>query len=614
MSRPTVSKAITSYPLYSAVWGSGNRSATFRMLTKKLDGVKNMITCFDFSSRAPSVEPSAELEVSPDDSVTSLANLATKDGLIVFAGNGSSVEERVKGKDTHFKTFDLQMPKGKPASLRFLSSTQLFTTPKAESGKKEMYQRILKLSPPPHTNSGTPTKRIGVIASGLGGDDNEIVVFSAISTTPQPKDIIKRIVLSAGQEANDVDIWNQGEGHFQIAYCLDSDVYIQDVDYDFSRSQSITEKERRKVYTVSHPDARERKGRSKLRSLRWLSPKHLLLLANKPNRTGVELLVLHMYEEGPGSIVSRTTLPSHVKAAVDFDVALLDASTDGAYQIVVAVGGIDVSLTMYTIDYHGPGQNSLSLLHKYATYDEVHAMQMTKVVFAPFTKSASGPQYLRLASTSLVNTVSVETFTTTEISAGSRDARHVIQTARTRRMYAGAMYLAIAMVVAAVALMLQSLVDPKGSLTRSLVPTRYQDTAGRTFGEGHRAKRHAAVLKHANAPAVKVERRIRDLVHLHNPPLGSEVAQTEKALVIHHDADGEQLSTEIHEGGHEAVLQKHAQAKKWDELSKEDQVLWKKKLSDAGMWAVEEGEAILKSIFFGQVGGLIGGVAQGVLG
>jgi prolactin regulatory element-binding protein len=239
---------------------------------------------------------------------------------------------------------------------------------------------------------------------------------------------------------------------------------------------------------------------------------------------------------------------------------------------------------------------------------------MTKVVFAPFSKTATGPQYLRLATTSLGNTISVETFTAIEISAGKREARHVIQTARTRRLYAGATYLVIAMVVAAIALMLQSLIDPEGSLTRSLVPAQFQNTAGKTFGEAHRAKRHAAVLNNVDAPAVKVERRIRDLLHLHNPSMGSETSQTEKALVIHHDADAEELSTEVHEGGHEEVLKKHAQAKSWDQLSKEDQALWKKKLRDAGMWTVEEGEAILKSIFFGQIGGIIGGVAQGVIG
>jgi prolactin regulatory element-binding protein len=300
-----------------------------------------------------------------------LANLATKDGLIVLAGNGSSVEDRLKGNDTHFKAFEARLTNGSAGSLAFLSKTQLFTPPKADNAKKEQYQRVLRLSPPQRTGSSTPNKRIGAIASGLGGDENEIVVFSATSTRPQAQDIIKRIKLSKGQEANDLDIWDQGEGRFQVAYALDGEVYLQDVDFDFAKSMSRTENERRKAYTVPHPDASERKAKSKIRSVRWLSPKHLILLANKPNRTGVELLVLHMYEEGPGSIVSRKTLSSHVKAATDFDVALLDADSEGAYQAVVAVAGIDISLSVYTIDYLGTAQDSLSQLHKYATYDDV---------------------------------------------------------------------------------------------------------------------------------------------------------------------------------------------------------------------------------------------------
>jgi prolactin regulatory element-binding protein len=391
MSRPTISTAKTSYPVYAAAWGYGNRASTLvvgggggagkRMRRpphcletcahNTVDGVKNQITCFDFSSRAPTVEACAELEVSKDDSVTCLANLATKDGLIVLAGNGSSVEDRLKGNDTHFKAFEATLSKGSAGSLTFLSKTQLFTPPKEMNAKKEIYQRVLRLSPPQRTTSSTPNKRIGAIASGLGGDENEIVVFSATSTRPQAQDIIKRIKLSKGQEANDLDIWDQGEGRFQVAYALDGEVYLQDVDFDFAKSMNRTENERRKAYTVPHPDASGRKARPKVRSVRWLSPKHLILLANKPNRTGVELLVLHMYEEGPGSIVSRKTLPSHVKAATDFDVSLLDADSEGAYQAVVAVAGIDISLSVYTIDYLGTAQDSLSQLHKYATYDDV---------------------------------------------------------------------------------------------------------------------------------------------------------------------------------------------------------------------------------------------------
>jgi len=180
-------------------------------------------------------------------------------------------------------------------------------------------------------------------------------------------------------------------------------------------------------------------------------------------------------------------------------------------------------------------------------------------------------------------------------------------------MLSAATYAVIAVVVAALALMLQSLIDPEGNLTKSIVPVSLQNTAGKTFGEAHRAKRHAAALNNANTPAIKVERRIRDLLHLHNPPIDSESPQTEKALVIHHDS-GNELQTEVHEGGHESVLKKHTEAKKWDELSEEDQLRWKEKLQDAGMWAAHEGETILKSIFFGQIGGLVGQVAQGVLG
>jgi prolactin regulatory element-binding protein len=193
-------------------------------------------------------------------------------------------------------------------------------------------------------------------------------------------------------------------------------------------------------------------------------------------------------------------------------------------------------------------------------------------------------------------------------------SRHVLQTARTRKLYSAATYLVLAMITTAVALMIQTLVDPQGNFTRGLVPATLQNAAIKTFGETHRANRQSAMLNNANTPAVKVERRLRDLLHLHNPPLGSDSPQTEKALIIHHDADTDgTLSTEVHDG-HQAVLKQHETAKRWDELSQEDQQLWKRKLQDAGMWAVEEGETILKSIFFGQIGGVIGGLAQGLIG
>lgn len=243
---------------------------------------------------------------------------------------------------------------------------------------------------------------------------------------------------------------------------------------------------------------------------------------------------------------------------------------------------------------------------------QVHSTAITKVVFS------KPDQYLRLASTSLGSTVSVETF-----QLQPNGSRYVLQTARSRNLFTAATYLVIAMVVAVVALLIQSLIDPEGSLTKAIIPSSLQNSAShhKTFGESLREKRHNAVLNNAESPVVKTSHRIADLLHLHlphvvsspnAPPSSSDEQQ--KALIIHDDPEKDgTLSTEVHDG-HEAVLRQHAQAKQWDDLSKEERNLWRKKLQDAGIWAVEEGETILKSIFFGQIGGLVGQVAQGVLG
>jgi prolactin regulatory element-binding protein len=257
----------------------------------------------------------------------------------LYAGIGSNEEDRLNGRNEHFQAFELAFPKSKAekteGSLQFLSKTRLFTTPQSDLAKKEGYQRIVKLSPP-QRNPNTPNRRIGAICSSLAGDENEIVIFSATSNKPTDQDVIGRITLHKGQEANDLDIFTQEEGRFRVAYVTDQVVFIQDVNYDLDQKKITDRNDHRMVYTIPPVNSGPR---NKLRCVRWLSPKHLLLLSNKPNRTGVELLLLHLYEEGPGMIVLRKTLPKHVKAATDMDVALLDADDEGSYQIVIAVGG-----------------------------------------------------------------------------------------------------------------------------------------------------------------------------------------------------------------------------------------------------------------------------------
>jgi hypothetical protein len=124
---------------------------------------------------------------------------------------------------------------------------------------------------------------------------------------------------------------------------------------------------------------------------------------------------------------------------------------------------------------------------------------MTKAVFSPFYKpegsagAKRGSQYLRLASTSLGNTISVETFELQPF-----NSRYVLQTARTRNMYTAVTYLLVAVVVAAIALMVQSLIDPHGNLTKAIVPPSLQNAANRyrPMGEAVRERRYSTTLKH----------------------------------------------------------------------------------------------------------------------
>jgi prolactin regulatory element-binding protein len=242
---------------------------------------------------------------------------------------------------------------------------------------------------------------------------------------------------------------------------------------------------------------------------------------------------------------------------------------------------------------------------------------MTKVVFSPFYRPegtpGKSPAYLRLASTSLGNSIDVETFDLKPL-AKKAGSRHVLQTAGRKAVTETARYLVIAMIVAAVALMLQGFVDPAGDYTKSWVPESLQNAAKEFVPPGvaiHEA-REAVRFNNANSPIAKTGHRLAEILHLHRSTEDSAASQ--KALVVHIDPETDgKLSTEVHEG-HVDVVKKHAEAKRWEELSKGEQMEWKEKLAHAGMWAVEEGETVLKGIFFGQLGGVIGGVAQGVLG
>jgi prolactin regulatory element-binding protein len=245
---------------------------------------------------------------------------------------------------------------------------------------------------------------------------------------------------------------------------------------------------------------------------------------------------------------------------------------------------------------------------------------MTKVVFSPFFKpevtlsKKPGPQYLRLASTSLGNSIDVETF---ELQTASQKpkSRYILQSATSSLLNSSAKYILFAVIIGAIALILQGFIDPQGSLTKGIIPSSLQNAASGLSPPGavvEEARNAAAQINNADSPVAETSHRLLDLLHIHRH---HDTPPTEhKAIVVHHDPDNDgSLNTEVHVG-EEDVVRKHTEAKRWEELSKHEQRKWKEALADAGMWAVGEGETVLKGIFFGQLGGLVGQVAQGVIG
>lgn len=593
-------------------------------------------TLLDAVSRSE-LKTLGEVELSRDeDSVMSLANLASPDGLFTFAGVNSSKSEQLSGKNQHFRSFEIKYPKkhtpedgaqekDQNADVRPLSKTTLFSTPKEEDAKRDAYQRVVRLSRP--KKGATANKRIGAIATSQAGEENEVVIFDATKASPVTADIIQRIRPAKGMEANDIDIFEIDDGNFNVAYCTDYGVYLSNVVFDFSKRSTVeVSKEPRTIYSLPFPDVFEdRKGRLKIRSLRWLSHNHLLLLCNKPNRSGVELLVLSLYgSHTAGSVSLRKSLPRRVKAAVDMDVCMLDADDSGARQIMIAVAFMDISISVFTMEYHGYAKDSLGKFNSLTTLRDVHPIQMSKVVFAPYhsvwpsdldeqvkngTLKSPGPQYVRMASTSWGNTVVVETFSLSPVSAKKPGSRYVAFRPSRDLLNKSAVIVVLSFTVLVTLLFFQAGFDWwYGGKGGNIMPPAIQQIVanlkppGQVVDEQRQAAFHGTEMP----AAAKVSSRLRDVLsHKHK--------HKSKAIVVRDTPDGEiDLSAEVHDD-HETLLKEDTEAKKWEDLSHTEREKWKDKLIRAGGWAVEEGETVLKGIFFSEYAGVVGQMARAAM-
>lgn len=633
-----------------------------------------------------------EINLSRDeDSVTSLA-IAKSSGTsaLIFAGINSSTAEQQAGRNEHLRSFRINYPlkkNGETQGLKTLEgeaiesarATQalgrvaLFTP--SSAAKNETYQRVLRLS----SLNKDGHSRLGVIATGLA-PAGEIVVFNAERDTPDQKDVRGRIQLAKGQEAADVDIIDTENEVYRVAYCTDYEVHL----YDIPANSQQSPREPRFLYETPFPDVfAASKGRPKFRSLRFLNPTLILLVQNQMNRTGVELLLLDISQTPSlANVILRKRLHRGIKSATSLSTAVLAPPTPTQNtQHVIAVAGQDVSLTVLSLE-HPPSRSASANLkfRPHILLRNVHPLQMSALAFSKFippsAPALASPQYLKLASTSIGNTVVIHTFPLRPYPPPSKTqkspTRYVLTppgAGETAQM--GFSVLVSIVVVAIFAFLLQAFTEIRGGTPEYLgakgwLSQRVHDYIALPYmfenitvaapvipsqmPSMEDVKRKVPTLEDVQEVLQDVKPKLQELkdqVHdtdeikdtlqdsaqsiRDSMPSTEQIKHTfslrsilshrlksntedsapalpvEKSIMVRHSNTDRSLSTEVHTDADTLAKE----GKKWEELQESERARWRKRLVEAGEWAVAEGESVLKGIFFSELGGLVGEAVRG---
>ncbi|KAL9105348.1 MAG: hypothetical protein Q9227_009468 [Pyrenula ochraceoflavens] len=574
-------------------------------------GVGNKIVLLN-TSRREKISELVEINLSTqEDSVSSLAvAISGPTYLTALAGINSSISyQNANGENKHLRSFridhpsqtlpessDAQEKHGNGGKSTALARTAFFRPSTAT--KKETYQRILRLSP----SETETTQRIAAIASSLAPEE-EIVVFRAVSA-PQKSDEIFRIPLGR-TEAADIDISPKDEeGNFHLAYCTDSNVYTVEI----PDSPSKTQTKPSIAHSMPAPDNSKPPSRIKLRALRFLNPNYLLLLQNRPQRSGADLVVLHLSDLGNlGSVILEKRLAKTTKSAVSFDVCHLSASTDGDRQIVIAVASQSGSIEILTLDYSP--RKGIGKFKQHALLKNVgHPASITKLAFSTF-RSPPLPigqdikaQSIKLASTSIANTVVVHTLPLSPEPVESRTPRYVLTPNKPSEFVQTTLSVTMALlVIGFAAFLLQAFTEIRGGVPPMLgaqdwLSPRVSSIIARPY-----MPPNPNPLPTANIPVSETSQpKLQDMIVQHS------ASETPKAIVVRDT--GTELAAEAK---HDAELVRDETVKKWEELEEHQRVGWRKRLMDAGQWAEGQGEAILKGVFFSELAGAVGDMVRG---
>ncbi|EAW12497.1 uncharacterized protein ACLA_009170 [Aspergillus clavatus NRRL 1] len=605
------------------------------------------------TSKRSEISEVVDIELSRDeDSVTSLAAAqASDDSIIALAGINSSVAEQKRNNNQHLRSFQIdypprkavtasasekeaELPKDKPKSTTPgkttpLARVSLFRT-KETKARADTYQRILRLSP----WKGADKPRVGAIATGLAASGE--IVFFDVTPTPTESDVIGRIRLNSDEEAEDVDIIDLEGAKYRVAYTTGSDVFVCDIS---SQTRSNASPEVKCVYRIPLPDKGPR-ARFKFRALRFLTPTTVLLLQNAPNRNGCELVTLDIHQTASkdkplGTIVRRKKLRKTIKIGLGLDVCGLGTNPDGQEQTIIAVSGSDQSIEILTVEYNP--RRGHDKLRPYTSLREVHPFSMTKICFSHFQPPAhpvtpeTPPQYIKLASISMGNTVVVHTFPLAPAPPSSRTPRYVLVMPGESEVWTNfASGFAALLSILTVCLLLQAFTEIRGLMPPYLGATEWLPPDIRTaIARPYHALPPHPLPSGPVLPAVREQppRSLRDILHAHRAAEANTDDDTDasaktpvSSVLIQCRPDSNDIFIET--PGSESSLsgmssaderekqQPQSPPRSWDDLDEAERSLWKQRLTDAGYWALEEGETILKGVVFGECSAFLGNQVQ----
>ena len=570
-----------------------------------------------------------EADLSKDeDNVTSLAVGQRKGrATLVYAGVNSSPQDMAKGKNTHFRVFGIESSggskgkgksKGKAAVEEKPSSYKVSEVGRStlfQSKEKDIYQRIIRLSKPyPHQ------AQLGAVCTGFAKTMSEIVLFDTSAVTlPNSRGGVQ-----STREAEDVDFIQTGDNEYLFAYCEVHDVYVKKI------TSKTDNEEPQLVYSIPASKSPEKPAVPSFRAMRWLTKDLLLMLTNISRDSGVVLQILRLPAAGQGEcrIAQSLRLPGRITKATGMAVAnltppLTPSSPQDYTQFVIAVAGRDISLSLFKVDLQVEGTITLpTKIKAFKTFKNAHPMQITSLAFSNFVPPAhpvtasTPPQYLKLASVGVSNTVVVHTFPLFPVPLSvkrgqSKTPRYVVALPSTNAVFGGTLILSIIGVLFA-AILIQGILEIRGGVpeylgTRNRLPVIWQEALGRPYEFPPGYSSLASPHLHDASYVGQDEDEQDSGSALRLPDFFAKLKQgsSEGVYVLKEGPGGVKVAMHDGKSPHGGV--------KWEALSKEQKEKWKRKLRDAGHWAEGMGETVLKGVVFGEIAGAVGGAVAGAI-